>query len=126
MFWWFCGYLGFSGGSDNEVEFKVLESVADVDAAEPARALFVVELVSRPLQGPDVDIACPALYHPCSLRLVYLGALQESWVERCGGRVQGFLLFNVLHVSEVCVAVKVAGFGLLEAAESLVPPDLVL
>lgn len=56
--------------SDDEVEFKVLESVANVHAAEFVGTLFVVELVAGPFQAADVDEVSPLLECPSSLGLV--------------------------------------------------------
>ena len=88
------------------MEFKVLETVANVHAAEFVRTLFVVELVTRPFQASDVDVVCPLLEGPRSLGLVLGRRLQESSVERSSRIVKSILLVFSLHVSEVHVVVK--------------------
>jgi hypothetical protein len=112
--------------SDNEVEFKVLETVANVHAAEFVRTLFVVELVTRPFQASDVDVVCPLLEGPRSLGLVLGRRLQESSVERSSRIVKSILLVFSLHVSEVHVVVKHVSVVLAEAVERLITGDLVL
>ena len=68
--------------SDDEVEFEVLEAIADVHAAKFVRTMFVVELVTRPFERPDVHVVSALLDSPCALWLVTFRTFKEFSVER--------------------------------------------
>jgi len=93
------------------VEFEVLETVSDVNAAEFVTSLSVEELEAGPHQGAHehVLVTTVELQVPGALGHVRGCRVQEVLVERGGGEVEVGFLLGALHVSEVQVALEVGG-----------------
>ena len=109
-------YISFKSKESSlhdEVNLKVLKSIADINGSESVRGKSVEELVARPLERADHDrlAALIQLEGPRAARLVICGRFEEAFVEWGGREVKLGALLLILHISEMQVAVKAHTVG---------------
>lgn len=112
----------------DEVEFKVLETVTDVNSSEFFRSSLVIELVAWPHKRTSHKCAffLVKLQGPASLWGVFGNALKEMSVESSSWLIQLLLKHWALHVSEMHIRVKTASFLAGKSLKSFVTANLML
>lgn len=110
------------------MDFKVLETITDVDSAESVRGKSVEELVAWPSEGTNHDgfTAFIELERPGAAWLIFGGRFEELLVEWSSWQVKICTLGSILYITEVKIVLKAHTILATESSEGFVSTNLML